>query len=147
MGTVVKTKSKSSNRNRNRNGDGKTSRGPNDTDRIVGENVRQLRLERGYTLAEIASSLGISHQQLQKYETASNRISAGMLFELSKLLWVPVESFFQQGSTTGKKKEVSDSEDLRRECRFWVERTSSAKTLKDMAVVLEALSAEPGLRR
>jgi transcriptional regulator with XRE-family HTH domain len=95
----------------------------------------------------MASSLGISHQQLQKYETASNRISAGMLFELSKLLWVPVESFFQQGSTTGKKKEVSDSEDLRRECRFWVERTSSAKTLKDMAVVLEALSAEPGLRR
>lgn len=137
MGTVVKTKSKSS--NRNMNGNGKISRGPNDIDRIVGENVRQLRLERGYTLAELASSVGISHQQLQKYETASNRISAGILFELSKLLWVPVESFFQQGSTPGKKIEVSASEDLRRECRFWVARTNSARTLKDMAIVLEAI--------
>ena len=135
MGTVVEKKSKLSNRNMN----GKTSRASNDMDRIVGENVRQLRLERGYTLAELASFLGISHQQLQKYETASNRISAGMLFELSKLLWVPVDSLFQQGSPPPQKKEVSASEVLRRECRFWLERTSSAKTLKDMAVVLEAI--------
>ena len=135
MGTEVKTKSKPS----NGGGIGNISRIPNETDRIVGENVRQLRLERGHTLAEMARYLGISHQQLQKYETASNRISAGMLFELSKFLWVPVESLFQRGETLRNTIEVSASEDLRRECRFWVERTSSAKKLKDMAVVLEAI--------
>ena len=120
-----------------------TSRAPRDADRTVGENVRKLRLERGLTLADLGSSLGITHQQLQKYETGTNRVSAGMLFSLSEVLCVPVESLFQDGAAPKKKVEGSASDDLRRECRFWVEKAQSARTLKDMARILKALSTAP----
>ena len=46
------------------------------------------------TLVELAGLLGISHQQLQKYETGINRISAGMLYEAAKRLDVPLADFF-----------------------------------------------------
>jgi len=120
-----------------------TSRAPSDVDRVVGENVRKFRLERGLTLAELGSSLGITHQQLQKYETGANRISAGMLFSLSEVLCVPIESLFQDSPAQKKTGEGSASDDLRRECRFWVEKAQSARTLKDMARILKALSTTP----
>lgn len=41
-------------------------------DLVVGANVRQLRVDAGLTLLELAEALGISHQQLQKYETGAS---------------------------------------------------------------------------
>ena len=46
-----------------------TSRSPTEIDKLVGTNVRRVRLERGLTLSDLGEQLGISHQQLQKYET------------------------------------------------------------------------------
>ena len=59
-------------------------------DRLVGQNVRRLRLERGLTQDGIASALGISYQQVQKYESGANRISAGRLFEIARFFGVEV---------------------------------------------------------
>ena len=49
----------------------------------------------GYTQESLAHQLDLSHQQVQKYETGANRISAGRLYELAKTLDVPIQYFFE----------------------------------------------------
>lgn len=73
------------------------SRAPTDIDRFVGERVRQLRTDQRMTLQELGADLGISHQQLQKYETGTNRFSAGMLFQTARALGVSVADLFPGG--------------------------------------------------
>ncbi len=65
-----------------------------DIDQHVGERIRQRRILLGYTQEQLAETLGISYQQIQKYETGANRVSAGRLFQISKHLDVPVGHFF-----------------------------------------------------
>jgi transcriptional regulator with XRE-family HTH domain len=60
----------------------------------VGSRSRVARLEAGKTQIEVAEALGITFQQIQKYEKGSNRVSAGILHELSQLFDVPVQFFF-----------------------------------------------------
>jgi len=69
-------------------------RAPSDMDRRVGACLRAHRRARGMTLEAVAGLLGLSHQQLHKYETGRNRISAGMLHDAASLLDVPVADFF-----------------------------------------------------
>jgi len=66
----------------------------------VGKKIRQARLVRGLTQSGVAKQLGLSFQQLQKYETGYNRVSASKLFELSQLLDV-APSYFFEGLTSG----------------------------------------------
>lgn len=73
----------------------KTSRAPDKIDKLVGENLRRFRLAECMTLAELGHELGISHQQLQKYETGTNRLSAGMLKRAADTLRRPVEIFYE----------------------------------------------------
>ena len=61
----------------------------------VGKKIRQARLVRGLTQSGVAKQLGLSFQQLQKYETGYNRVSASKLFELSQLLDVAPSYFFE----------------------------------------------------
>ncbi|MGF9567141.1 helix-turn-helix transcriptional regulator [Neorhizobium sp. BT27B] len=63
-------------------------------DRHVGRQVALLRLQSRMTQTELARSVGISVQQLQKYESARNRISASMLFEIAKAFGAPVSRLF-----------------------------------------------------
>lgn len=60
----------------------------------VGKKIREARLVRGLTQSGVAKLLGLSFQQLQKYETGYNQVSASKLFELSQLLEVPPSYFF-----------------------------------------------------
>ncbi len=64
-------------------------------DHLVGQRIRLRRNMLGLTQEELAESLGISYQQVQKYETASNRVSAGRLFEIAAKLNTPVAYFFE----------------------------------------------------
>lgn len=64
-------------------------------DRHVGHRIRLRRHELGMTQQHLAESVGITFQQLQKYERATNRISAGRLYSLSFVLGVPVSWFFE----------------------------------------------------
>jgi len=64
-------------------------------DHLVGQRIRLRRNMLGLTQEALADSLGISYQQIQKYETASNRVSAGRLFEIAAKLNTPVAYFFQ----------------------------------------------------
>ncbi len=63
-------------------------------DEHVGERIRQRRTLLGLTQEQLATALDISYQQVQKYETGSNRVSAGRLYEIAKHLEVEVAYFF-----------------------------------------------------
>lgn len=63
-------------------------------DRHVGERIRLRRTELGLTQEQLAEALGVSYQQIQKYETGANRISAGRIFEISRKLAVDIGHFF-----------------------------------------------------
>ena len=73
----------------------------------VGKGVRNLRLMRGITQSEIAEKLGLSFQQVQKYETGANRISASKLYMLSGILNIEPCYFFK-GLDDEKKSEIID---------------------------------------
>ncbi|WP_339631763.1 helix-turn-helix domain-containing protein [uncultured Sneathiella sp.] len=68
----------------------------------VGERIRERRTMMGLTQEHLAKALDISYQQVQKYETGANRVSAGRLFEIAKRLEVDVAYFFEnlEPSTT-----------------------------------------------
>jgi transcriptional regulator with XRE-family HTH domain len=63
-------------------------------DKHVGARLRAARLEAGKSQTQVAEALGVTFQQVQKYEKGTNRISAGTLHELSRLFDMPVQSFF-----------------------------------------------------
>lgn len=65
-------------------------------EREMGRRLRWLRRVRGMTQAAVAAACGVSFQQIQKYETAAARISAGMLLRLAEALQVEVR-FFCEG--------------------------------------------------
>lgn len=64
-------------------------------DEYVGARLRQRRTLLGYSQEKLAEAVGITFQQIQKYENGANRVSAGRLFEFSKILQVPVNFFFE----------------------------------------------------
>lgn len=64
-------------------------------DRHVGERIRLRRTELGLTQEQLAEALDVSYQQVQKYETGANRISAGRIFEIARKLGVDVNFFFE----------------------------------------------------
>ena len=57
-----------------------------DIDKLVAINVRNKRISLGLSRAEVAKAIGVSHQQVLKYENNINRISSGRLYILSKFL-------------------------------------------------------------
>lgn len=69
---------------------------PHPVDILVGMNLRRLRCEAGMTMVQLAAEIGVSYQQLQKYEHGRNRLSASMLWECAQALDVPPTSLFEQ---------------------------------------------------
>jgi transcriptional regulator with XRE-family HTH domain len=67
---------------------------PHPVDRHVGRRIRERRQGLGMSQAALAERIGVSWQQLQKYENATNRIAASRLYELSRALGVEVGFFF-----------------------------------------------------
>jgi transcriptional regulator with XRE-family HTH domain len=69
-------------------------RQPDAVDLAVGINVRTWRIARGLSQAELAKRLGITFQQVQKYEIGHNRISTGRLAKAAVVLGVPMAALF-----------------------------------------------------
>ena len=61
----------------------------------VGSRIRLRRTLLGMTQEQLAAALGISYQQIQKYETGANRVSAGRLYEIGQRLDVDISYFFE----------------------------------------------------
>ena len=72
-----------------------TRRDPNYIDVHVGSRIRMRRQIVSMSQEKLGELLGITFQQVQKYEKGSNRISASRLFYAAKILGVPVQAFFE----------------------------------------------------
>lgn len=75
---------------------------PHPVDIHVGQRIRQRRLMIGITQERLAASTGVKFQQIQKYETGFNRVSASRLWELTEALQVPITYFFEGLDSTGE---------------------------------------------
>ncbi|MDH3700557.1 MAG: helix-turn-helix domain-containing protein [Alphaproteobacteria bacterium] len=72
---------------------------PNPVDVHVGSRVRLRRTLLGLSQEKLGDALGLTFQQVQKYERGANRIGASRLFDLSRVLEVPVSFFFDEMSS------------------------------------------------
>jgi len=70
----------------------------NAIDRQVGNRVRLRRMLMGISQEHLGKLLGLTFQQVQKYEKGVNRIGAGRLFEISRILGVPIMYFFEEAA-------------------------------------------------
>jgi transcriptional regulator with XRE-family HTH domain len=77
-----------------------STKAPNLTDKHVGSRVRMRRVMFGMSQEQLGEALGLTCQQVQKYEKGTNRVGASRIQQISEILQVPV-SFLFEGSPTG----------------------------------------------
>lgn len=65
-----------------------------EVDRFIGEKIYTLRLAKGLSRQQLSEVIGVTHQQLQKYEKGANRISVGRLVLIAKALGKTIEYFY-----------------------------------------------------
>ena len=83
---------------------------PHPTDVHVGQRAREARVAKGMTQTDLGDALGLSFQQVQKYEKGTNRIGSSRLWEICKILDQPVTFFFEdlsRGTATAPKPALS----------------------------------------
>jgi len=123
------------------------ARKPTDADRFVGQRLRQGRRELGLTQEALAALLGVTFQQIQKYEAGHSRMSAGRLLEIAVALGKPVGWFYEPfdiaetiDSARGRDLQALD---LKRDARRLVEEIGDIPSLQAAVRVLEALALNP----
>ena len=81
-----------------------------EADKRVGACVRAARIKAGYSQSKLAGELGITFQQLQKYEKGKNRVAVSTLLLIAESLSLPVQNFFE--SVERQVSDASDWQDL-----------------------------------
>jgi transcriptional regulator with XRE-family HTH domain len=71
-------------------------------DRLVGRNIRIIRLQRGVSRSELARQMGLSYQQIEKYEAGTNRLGASRLSRIADVLQVPLLTLFEGRATADR---------------------------------------------
>lgn len=89
---------------------------PRETDIHIGRRLREARLARGLSQGALGEKLGVTFQQVQKYESGANRIGGSRLWDISGILEVPVSHFFEglQNATTPTESEAAQAPLTRR---------------------------------
>lgn len=82
----------------------------NSIDRLVGIQLRKQRCLQGISQSQLAEQLGITFQQVQKYENGANRLSSSRLYEISNILSIPVSAFFEEVEDNNEGKEQLQSQ-------------------------------------
>ena len=85
----------------------KKKRRPNSADIQVGESIRAHRLIAGMSQSDLAHRLGVSFQQVQKYEKGTNRVGAGRLPQIAAIFEVPIAALFEANADTSPGKSAS----------------------------------------
>ena len=101
---------------------------PRPVDQHVGHRLRQRRTLLGLSQEKLGEAVGLTFQQIQKYERGANRIGASRLFQLSQILDVPVGYFFEEMSGE-------------------VEKTRGERTNAEHGPALEIISSDDPLAR
>src|ERR1700760_328683 len=86
-----------------------STKAPNPVDRYVGSRVRMRRIMLGMSQEKLGEALGLTFQQVQKYEKGTNRVGASRIQQIAEILQVPV-SFLFEGGPTGTAKVEGMSE-------------------------------------
>jgi transcriptional regulator with XRE-family HTH domain len=119
----------------------------------VGRRIRARRLECSMSQTALGESLGLTFQQIQKYEKGMNRVSAGRLKQISTLLQVPMAFFYdsdedkqpgETGSPTRLFDLLSRRDTLRLVAAF--ERVTSRDLRRSLVQLLEKIAPEPPAR-
>lgn len=108
----------------------------------VGARVRALRIQQHLTQSQLAKRLGISFQQMQKYETGANRISASKLYGIAKVLDCAPSYFFEGLELDADERHIAlDLEAARLAADIAnIESPSARKMLRDLAATLSKLN-------
>lgn len=104
---------------------------PHPVDRHVGRRVQEKRLDLGLTQTALAKAVGVSFQQVQKYEKGTNRVSASRLFEMADFMKVDIPFFFDGygGASVGVAEEAPAFDHEHRPTKNSVEITRLAPRL------------------
>ena len=106
-----------------------SKRSPNRVDKYVGGRIRVQRTRLGISQRKLAHALGVSFQQIQKYENGTDRIGAGRLQQLSQALRAPPAFFFQGApNVSGGRSRKTTTESPARLTRFLGTREGTALT-------------------
>jgi len=85
------------------------------TDVHIGRKIRERRVSAGMSQSALADHLGITFQQVQKYESGANRVGGSRLWDISRALDVPVSHFFEGLQSSGAKTAAVDEPPLSRQ--------------------------------
>ena len=107
-----------------------------EVDQTVGRRVREARTAIGLTQSDLAERTGRSSQQIQKYESGQNRISAGLLFDLSGVLKQPISWFFGEHTRTEAKTAVSEFDECL-ELLHGLQHSGQLSLVKDFLLMME----------
>jgi transcriptional regulator with XRE-family HTH domain len=111
------------------------------SDRLLGFRIRAVRLASGMSQESLASAIGVTFQQVQKYENGTNRISAGRLDQIARCLAVSVDSLLS--SPTAKSAQPSGLSREEVELLTAFNRIPSTRIRRDLARLALSLGAEP----
>ena len=125
-----------------------STKGPSEVDALVAERIRAYRRQSGLTQDSLAKKLGITFQQVQKYEKAVNRIGAGRLFEIAAIFKIPIQALYPDSeetvehiqSRTEEAREIADfflSVDGWKLCRAFLQITDPAMRKAIVTLVQE----------
>jgi transcriptional regulator with XRE-family HTH domain len=114
-------------------------------DAHVGKRVRHRRWMLGMTQQQLADRVGIKFQQIQKYETGMNRISASRLYDIARVLEVPVAFFFEglgdDAPTPNAADILADKEAMELVRAYYAIPEAQRRRLFDLARVLSEAAA------
>ena len=85
------------------------SKDPSNIDKHIVYKLKLRRVDAGISQEALGEKVGLSFQQIQKYEKGANRISASRLFELTRILEVDISYFFEGFETSGPYLRMEDS--------------------------------------
>ncbi len=110
-----------------------------DADRGIGQLVRQARRRVGMTLDDLAKKLGLSYQQVHKYENGTNRISAGTLAAIANILSVPVDHLFPEDALADPGNGDTELDRSRGEIARLIRTIDDPKKLEAIATILKTI--------
>ena len=133
-----------------------STKAPNPVDKYVGSRVRMRRIMLGMSQEKLGEALGLTFQQVQKYEKGTNRVGASRIQQISEILQVPVSFLFEGGPSgitspesfgeSGSPSYISDflatSEGLALTRDFT--RISDAKLRRSIVDMVEQIAAREG---
>ena len=106
-------------------------------DAQIGAYLRSLRKDSGLSQIELAKTLGVSYQQLQKYETGQNRLSASRLHQVAQIFEISVAKMFGE--------EAQSKQDCEIDRLLQFARTVEGKTLNKSFMKIESKKARVGI--